>query len=148
MGKVEGQGPEGAEMLTEVIPTIYLEGKKNASNKSLEFPSLKTPFSLGLYHSAPWVQKVCRGKRLRGGTPIPLLTAASSGQIPALSGEDWNWGLTTDRSRESPSPWAGGAHEARQGQECPSHMLCPNRNPQTQCSISLQIINIIAGAAS
>lgn len=28
MGKVEGQGPEGAEMLTEMIPTIYLEGKK------------------------------------------------------------------------------------------------------------------------
>lgn len=28
MGKVEGQGPEGAQMLAEVIPTIYL-GKKN-----------------------------------------------------------------------------------------------------------------------
>lgn len=103
MGKVEGQGPERAEMLTEVIPTIYLEGKKNVSNKSLEFPSLKTPFSLGLYHSAPWVQKVCRGERQRGGPLIPLHTATSSGHIPALGGEDWNWGLTTDRSRESPS---------------------------------------------
>lgn len=48
MGNVERQGPEGAQMLAEVMPTIYLGKKNNKPNTTskvlLESLPLETPF--------------------------------------------------------------------------------------------------------
>lgn len=48
MGNVDRRGPEGAQMLAEVMPTIYLEKKKNMTPKELlELLSLEICPSLG-----------------------------------------------------------------------------------------------------
>lgn len=47
MGNMERQGPEGAQMLAEVMPTIYLEKNHMTPKELLEFLSLETPSSLG-----------------------------------------------------------------------------------------------------
>lgn len=78
---------------------LFIWGKKiknKVTNKFLEFLYLKTPLPLYPYHSAPWVQKVHRGKRQRGGPNSP----SQSNELRAFSCFGWREELGTHHWQE------------------------------------------------
>jgi len=141
------------------MPTIYSGKKKKATNKKhltlkelLEFLSLERPLpwspSSFPYHTVPSVQRDLGGKADRR-PPISLPTAMGSGCIPAV-------GLRGAGDRDLPLTGAGNpifpeqedaaGRNTHQGHL--SRVQCPNRNTQTQGSVSLWTSNTLTGAAS
>lgn len=135
--KLDTQGPDGVQMLTEVMPAIYLGGKSWLLTSSWNLSLWKSSF---LWvpngfpsHRAPLAQ----GKKERGGPQFPCQNNKARTCSCHWMERSWRCRFATDRSRESCDPWA------REG-----NVQHTNRNAHAQGSTSLWIINIIIRAAS